>query len=311
MGVVGTPVRNARSQEAVMNDQEYLQKVLEEQELEDGSGEIRDLEKIRDDVARLLREEFGSGPALHEGGSKAKGTMIREAYDLDLPYYLPRDDDSAGETIEEIYDNVEEALQKEYRTTRKGVAIRLLDCAEGADQHTDVIPGRYVYGSGGDSFLFPSSSDKKRLQTNLGTHVEHVKGSGVIEAIRLQKLWRTQKAIGVKTFALELLTIDLLKDLTYESLPEQMKHVWREFRDNMHNLSIEDPANSNNDLSGMLSPQVRAELKVAARDTLRTIEDRGWTAVFGELEAEKAKTVEALRRIALSTPAPAKPWWRG
>lgn len=310
-GVMGMPCAEQQIAEAMMNDQEYLRKVLEEQELEDGSPEIRELEEIRNEIERLLRRDFGPGPALHEGGSKAKGMMNREAYDLDLPFYFPRDDDSGGRTIEEIYDNVEDVLQQEYRTTRKGVAIRLLDCAEGADQHTDVIPGRYVYGSGGDAFLFPSSTDKARLQSNLGTHVDQVRGSGVIDAIRLQKLWRTRRGLGVKTFPLELLAIDLLKDRKTNSLPEQMTYVWSAFRDDMDNLSIEDPANSNNDLSEMLNYRVRSDLQAAARATLQMISDHGWQAVFGELQGEQVAARQALRRIALSTPAPAKPWLRG
>lgn len=296
-----------------MTDEEYLKKVLKEQELADDGPELRDLDQHRKDVERLLKNEFGSGPEFREGGSKAKGTMIREAYDLDLPYYFPRDDVSAGETIEEIYESVEEALQKEYRTERKGVAVRLLDCEEGTDFHVDVIPGRFVDGDDGDAFLYPSSSDKERLQTNLDTHIKHVQESGVVDAIRLQKLWKARRGLKVKTFALELMMIDLLENKKKATLPDQLKHVWTEFRDHIDDLSIEDPANTNNDLSDMLNDEVRAELREQASDTLKTIEEKGWEAVFGKVKQEQAEsaTTEALRRIALSTPAPAKPWCRG
>lgn len=297
-----------------MNDQDYLRKVLEDQTLANDSAELKDLEQHRKDVGRLLKEKFGSGPALREGGSKAKGTMIKEAYDLDLPYYFAHEDESGGETIKEIYENVEKALQDEYRTDRKGVAVRLLDAEKHADFHVDVIPGRFIDGKEGDAFLYPSSSDKERLQTNLATHVEHVRESGVVDAIRLLKLWKARRKISAKTFPLELLAVDLLDGKKSLTLPNQLTHVWTEFRDNMESLAIADPANTNNDLSDMLNEGVRRELSDQARDTLKTIDENGWEAVFGKVEShdgEKAAKIEALRRIVTSSPAPAKPWSRG
>jgi len=294
-----------------MTDEEYLRKVLEEQTLAEDGEELRNLEQHRKAVERLLKTEFGSGPALREGGSKAKGTMVREAYDLDLPYYFPRDDESGGETIKEIFERVEKVLQREYRTQRKGVSVRLLDCEQGTDFHVDVVPGRFVDGDDGDAFLYPSTSDKERLQTNLETHIEYVRDSGVVDAIRLLKLWKARRQIGIKTFGLELLTIDLLASRKNLTLPNQLKRVWTEFRDEIDNLTIADPANTNNDLSELLNSDVRRQLRDHARDTLKAIEEKGWAAVFGELEeTKKAAKAEALRRVALSSPTPTKPWCR-
>src|SRR5687767_7378586 len=98
-----------------MDAEEYLRKVLSEQNLAEDSEEMRALEKHQKDIQELLQDNFGSVPKLREGGSKAKGSMIKECYDLDLPYYFPRDDDGAGATIEEIYEGVEKVLQEKYR----------------------------------------------------------------------------------------------------------------------------------------------------------------------------------------------------
>src|SRR5262249_37898312 len=127
------------------------------------------------------------------------------------------------------------------------------------------------------------------------------------------KLWKTRRAIDVKTFALELLTTGILEDKASLTLPNQLKRVWMKFRDNMDSLSIADPANSNNDLSEMLSDRGRRELQSHARETLRAIEDGGWKVVFGEVinVAANATKIEALRRIATSPAAPAKPWRGG
>lgn len=295
-----------------MSDDDYLKKVLQQQELDDDSAEVAKLEQHRNDVEGLLMKEFGDGATLREGGSKAKGTMIKEAYDLDLLNYFSHEDDTAGETIEEIYDNTEEALQKKYRTVRKGVAVRLLDCDSDEDFYVDVIPGRFIDGDDGDAFLYPSSTDKERLQTNIDVHVAHVKNSGVIDAIRLMKLWRVRRGINIKTFALELLTINCLKHKKKASLSDQLVHVLTEFRDNIDDLVIEDPANSNNDLSGMLTDGIRASLSAQARETLNLVNGSGWEAVFGKVAADKEKetTTDALRRIAAGA-ASTKPWCRG
>ncbi|MDP3909850.1 MAG: hypothetical protein Q8Q14_05625 [Gemmatimonadales bacterium] len=293
-----------------MTDQEYLQAVLDEQTLAEDGQEIKDLDQHRKEVKSLLTAKFGPRPALREGGSKAKGTMVREAYDLDLAYYFAHQDTSGGETIEEIYENVERVLQGQYHVQRKGVAVRLFDPEGDIDFHVDVIPGRFINGDDGDAFLYPATSDKERLQTNLETHLDHVRESGVVDAIRLQKLWKARRGIGLKTFALELLVIDSLEGKQNLSLPKQLTHVWTGFRDNIENLTIEDPANSNNDLSEMINYQMRGVLREQSRATLQLIDANGWEAVFGQVDraSVKAAKVEALRRIVTTSPSPAKPW---
>ncbi len=296
-----------------MTDQQYLERVLRDQDLSDDSVEMEDLREHRKQVEQLLRDSFGSAPTIRYGGSKAKGTLNKESYDLDMTCYFPRDDESAGETVEEIYETVERALQTQYRTRRKGCAIRLLDAEDDTDFHIDVVPGRFVDGDDGDVFLHPSSSDKERLKTNLEKHIDHVKNSGVVDAIRLMKLWKVRRQIAVKTFPLELLTIDQLDEKKAESLPDQLTHVWTQFRDRMDELQIEDPANpEGNDLSELLGSAVRQQLKDQARTTLETIKRSGWEAVFGKVDdsddgKERAR-MDALRRVAAASPVPAKPW---
>src|SRR5262245_58526489 len=133
-----------------MTDNEYLTRKLAEQTLKQGSAELEDLNKRGDEVREALKEHFSdSDPTIKYGGSKAKSTMIREAYDLDLICYFPRDDDEAGKTLKEIYEETEKALQDYYRVERKPSALRLRDKSgsnPGLDFHIDVVPGRYIDG---------------------------------------------------------------------------------------------------------------------------------------------------------------------
>lgn len=291
-----------------MTENEYLEAVLRQQTLAPESPELEQLQERGNEVKSLLQNKYSTART-REAGSKKKGTMIKASYDLDVTCYFPHDDDSAGETLKGIFETVEAALQEQYVTSSKGAAIRVWDATGQTDFHIDVVPGRFVDGNEGDAFLHPSSSDKQRLKTNLDVHIAHVRDSGVVDAIRLLKLWRENNHLQVKTFALELLAIKLLEEKKDKPLGEQLLFVWGQFKENGDNLVVEDPANPHgNDLSELLNDGVRAALSTAADGTLRAIEQNGWQVVFGDVETNEAERAEALRRISVATPVRTRPW---
>ena len=295
-------------------DNDYLYDVLNSQNLDPDGPEMKALQNERKQVEDILRKRFGSSPTIKYGGSKSKGTMNKESYDLDIIEYFPRDDTSAGDTLEDIYNNTYDALSEEYLVERKGSALRLTDKnpdTRGKYTHIDVVPGRYIDGEDGDVFLYLSTGEKKRLKTNLEVHIAHVKDSGVIEAIRLMKLWRVRNHVTIKNFALDLLTIKLLKGKKSLLLTDQLISIWQEFRDHSDSLSIKDPANPyGNDLSEMLNDSVKQCLKDIATSTLSILESNGWEAVFGKVEKTDDKDKkESLQRIAASITRPSKPYY--
>ena len=93
-----------------------------------------------------------------------------------------------------------------------------------------------------------------------------MRDSGVIDAVRLAKLWKGRNSPPIRTFVLELAFIKLLKDKEKKGLSTQMEHFWTELRDNSANLTIEDPANPNgNDLSKCLDDNLKSQLAAAAK----------------------------------------------
>ncbi len=89
---------------------------------------------------------------------------------------------------------------------------------------------------------------------------------------------------------LELLIIEMLKHKKSLGLPEQLKHVWTELRDNIDDVTIEDPANpTGNDLSELFNSSIKLELSTRARTALDLIERYGWEQVFGQVH-EKSVT---------------------
>lgn len=290
-----------------MTDQEYLNEILSSQDLADDSKELKDLQKHRAEVEDVLRAGFPKcTPTIKYGGSKAKGTLIKEMYDLDLVCYFPSDDTTAGATLEDIYNNTAKVLSDaKYSVQRKTSALRLRD-AQKVDFHIDVVPGRFTDDTKKDCFLHQEGGDKERLKTNLKVHIDHVKGSGVLDAIRLLKLWKARKALGVKQFVFELLIIKVLKGKN-KTLADQVKFVWTEIRDASEAMTVEDPANpTGNDLSKVLATSW-SELQLAASNALITLENNGWEGIFGKLPSGSDPTAK-VRAAAASVSTPSKPW---
>jgi hypothetical protein len=295
-----------------MNGNQYLQDLLVSQELTEGCPELIALDKVRDEVDRLLREKYpNSNLTFTHGGSRAKGTMIRDDYDLDEVVYFENEDTAAGETLEEIYEDVAGLLEESYSVRCKRSALRLRSADSKRDLKVDVVPGRYIDETKTDVFLHQNGGDKERLKTNLAVHISHIRDSGYTDEIKLAKLWRTRNDIRMKTFPLELLVIEVLKDNSAGNLEDHFRRVLEAFADAMDSLTIEDPANpSGNDLSSCLTDKLRDELSSTARDTLDTVDSSGWEAVFGkiETEAKAAPRVQVLRSAAASAAVATRPW---
>lgn len=295
---------------------EYLKSVLKGQDLADDSRELKDLQAERQSVESLLRAEFKDcSPTIRYGGSKAKGTLNREAFDLDIICYFPRDDQEAGGTLEKIYENVARALEKKYIVQRKTSALRLQGkdpSNKGKDFHIDVVPGRYIDEDGEDCFIFQKAAEKCRLKTNLVTHIDHVRGSGVVDSIRLLKLLKARRALSVKQFVFELLIIDLLDGKSAKSLDFQLTHALTTIRDTRDPITVNDPANpEGNDLTKAFDNGVWVELQTVSKSTLEQVLAVGWKAVFGEVQiANDEEKGRLLAGLAAGIARPTKPWTR-
>lgn len=280
-----------------MTNEEYLKDMLDSQTLDQNGDELKLLRERRNDVENLLRDKYGNAPSIRYGGSKTKGTMIKDSYDLDVICYFDNEDTSAGDTLQEIYDSVAETCEDDYYIERKPSAVRL-KCKDSEDEiedyHIDVVPGRFVDDNRDDVFLYRHSGEKGRQKTNLDVHIDHVKDSEVIDGIRLTKLWRVRNEMSVRNFILELLAIEVMKDKRNEDLTDQLTHFWTELRDNIDDITIEDPANpTGNDLSELFSTAIKLELSDAARIALENVGRDDWKAIFGEVPEKKTNSASA------------------
>ena len=260
-----------------MSNDEYLREVLRAQLVKPESDEMKALISARTDIEKLLRTAFSDcSPTIQYGGSKAKGTMLLEEHDLDVICYFPHTDTAAGKNIEEIYENVCKALKRRYTVDPRTTALRVID--HDRDLGIDVVPGRFIDGTKTYAFLHQNDGPKERLQTNLTKHIEHVIESGCVEDIRLGKLWKRKVGISVRTFPLELLIIKILDGSRKVGPDARFRHLLTEMAGELDGVAIEDPANSNNDIS---LDGVRERLAQAAVSTLRTVDMSGWKPIFG------------------------------
>lgn len=243
-----------------MTGQEYLASVLKGQLVSPVT--VSKMQDTRNEIERVIRKAFGSGPRIYYAGSYGKCTMIAAYHDLDIVIYFPS---SSTETLKSIYWSVYRVLDSaRYILRQKDVAIRL-PYEEGFS--IDVVPGRaqdatYYYAN-----LFRSETDS-RLQTSIKKHIDTVKNSGHTDTLKLLKLWNVRHNLGVRSFAIELLAIRALQGKRVYTYEDKLQTIFSFLRDNIETVRLEDPANSNNIITDVISAEIKRRVAVQAQAAL-------------------------------------------
>jgi hypothetical protein len=244
-----------------MSNDEYLRQLLAQQEL--GREQLDSLRTLRQQIESQLSPLQGK-PRFYYGGSFAKRTMIRAAFDLDIVAYWPHD---CGYTLKDIYHAVGNTL-KEYWNYINPKTVSWELPFQG-DFHIDVVPGRAIDGTFNYANLYRRDRDSS-LQTSIKVHIDTVRESGRRDVIRLMKLWRIRRNVPFKkSLALELITIHGCKGLRTDDLEKQMVSTLTHVRDNILAARIVDPANSNNIISDEISSLDRQQIRAAADMALK------------------------------------------
>ena len=289
-----------------MKTNEFLEKLLTSQAL--SSNQLETLRGHREEVEKYLREKYGQEPSIRYAGSKAKGTMLAESYDLDMTCYFPSSNDS---TLKELHDSVEKTLSEKYKVIHKASAVRIKKVDEGVetDYHIDVVPGRFVDGKDGDVFIHVAYGEKERIQTNLETHISFIQKSECQDVIKLVKLWKVRNNVPLKTFVLEILVVETLKgSKSKDNYAKSLYSILAEIKDKMKTIKLVDPANSNNVVSETMKSSEKEIAASKAEEALKILEENendellAWKKIFDE-ESEIEKWVGP---TIISSPQ--KPW---
>lgn len=267
-----------------MTSEQFLSDLLESQNLK--TEQLVTLEAHKKEVTEYLLSKFQEQvPTIKYAGSHAKETMIQDSYDLDIVCYFPSDD---TRTLKEIREDVSDHLNAKYLMEDKASAERILNLkgvTAPQNYHIDVVPGRFIAGSS-DVFLHLAEGEKERLQTNLKTHITHIKDSGCVPVIRLIKLWAHRNNVKAKTFVLELFVVEALSgSKTKNNLSASFLYVLEEMKNRFATIELVDPANTGNVVSRLISSSDKSTAVQIASQTLEALSNNdisAWRGVFNE-----------------------------
>lgn len=203
-------------------------------------------------------------------GSYAKGTANVGTSDLDIFFSLT---DKGYSNHAEQYNGLVAFLKDEGLKPRtQNVSIRVTKNGF----PIDIVPGWKHQGNTRDHSLWVRKQ-KTWTKTNVETHVSVIKYSGVINEIRLLKIWREKHKIDFPSFYLELTAIEALKGKTLYGLSARFMEVLKFVRDKLTINLILDPANQNNTISKDLTQE---EKKLIAGIAAESIQKQYWEDIL-------------------------------
>ena len=202
--------------------------------------------------AYLVKAEFS--------GSLAKGTGVNIGTDADI--FISVSSTTPG-TLADLYETLFNAV------SQSGYAARKQNVSIGTTVNgykIDLVPGRRQSQYGNDHSLYKNKSGTW-TQTNINTHINHVKGSNRIEEIRLAKIWRQLHNLDFPSFYLEMAVIDSLKYSPVGNLAGNFLKVLEFFRDELPTKRYIDPANTKNVISDDLNTAQKSTISIQARQS--------------------------------------------
>ena len=293
-----------------MTRHDELLRILKTERLRENDPEMSAIREARADIEGVLARRFGTTDVtVRYGGSKAKGMMLKSAYDLDILDYFGRDNDRAGRTLPEIYKSVGDALREHYIVEERTTALRLYakeNGGRGKALHIDVVPGRFIDDSRTDVFLHQKDAEQGRLKTNPDKQIEYVTKSGVVDGTCALKLWRVKNGLLVKQFPFEIMCVDILKPKKHLVLADQVRHGLTEIAEMTRPPVIVDPGNVSRDLSVLLTPDVWNDLHTAASQSLERLEWSNWSDIM--MTEPISVDIAAVAATVKSAQIATKPW---
>ncbi len=290
-----------------MSVSDFLKELLEEEKITQTEKNIR---KIRKEIKDFLVAHYrrnGKDVDYIYSGSLAKGTAIKSKYDIDIGIIFNNKD---FETLEEMFFDVKEVLEEKYgnvNVREQNVSIRV----NYNGYEIDVVPCRKINEDDSmDVYLYINRDDNNRIKSNLERHVEIVRDFKDRDVIKLLKIWRYRKKFKFKSFALELLAIRALGNEELQGLDKKFKCVLEFIKNNIDEIRLEDPANTNNNLMDSITQKSKDEIKKFAKRALKCIENDNWEKIFDDSDGKciDDKDIKSLESTFIaSTP---KPWSR-
>lgn len=205
-----------------------------------------------------------------DSGSRAKGTAISIASDVDYLVSLTSGCNENSGGLKSIYDGLYTKLNNTYQNVRKqNVSVRI----NLGGLQVDITPARKQNGLTNDHWVYLSKSGS-RQQTNIQKHITDISQSGRTNEIKIIKIWRELNQLDFPSIYLEYLIVKNILQYRSNGVNDFASNAWyiiNELAKDTGNplfARVVDPANSNNILSDLLTVaeknKIIAKAKVAA-----------------------------------------------
>ncbi|CEJ68138.1 hypothetical protein BN1195_00420 [Chryseobacterium oranimense G311] len=281
-----------------MDKSKHLESVIKTHQITKEENLLKKFKGKNSEVKESLERNYGIKIySPFNSGSYAKNTAINTRFDFDLVCPFTRNAFGSNGTLKNMYEDVFDFLQKEYRdlaTVKRqkvSIGIEFYADEDGDIIKIDVVPGRefnvdqykddqnlnlYVYKQYG---LFAEGSD--RLKTNIEAQKAHVidrvasEKEKIRKIVRLLKIWKVESNKKYKSFFLELFVIKAVdKEDVSGSLWQKLETVLMYIRDNCttEGFKLTDPGNSSNNLMDTLEDFEKVNLKNEMSNMLTQIE---------------------------------------
>lgn len=206
-----------------------------------------------------------------DSGSRAKGTAISIASDVDYLVSLSSGCNESNGGLESIYESLFSELSSKYSGVRKqNVSVRI----NLAGLMVDVTPARKQAGNTNDHWLYVSKL-KTRKQTNIQKHINDISNSGRTNEIKILKIWRELNKLEFPSIYLEYLMVNVMLKNYPTGLDKLGSNAWHvltelaKYSDNPLDINLVDPANSGNILSDLLTQSEKNSVKNTAREAIK------------------------------------------
>lgn len=248
-----------------MTEVEYLYQIIQKYASRDLTLYSSPLFQLKSALAA-----WGGGCYLDilDSGSHAKRTAISLASDVDYLVSLTSSCNENSGGLRTIYESLYQSLNASYTSVRKqSVSVRInLNGLQ-----VDVTPGRRQANTSNYYSLWVSKLGTWK-QTNIQKHISDISTSARTNEIKLVKIWRELNGLDFPSIYLEYL---LIKNVLYNklsdisSLASNFRHILNLLHKDSGNplvARIEDPANSNNILSDLLTVAEKNKIFYKARE---------------------------------------------
>lgn len=212
-------------------------------------------------------------------GSYAKSTAVSNSSDIDLLVSLKHNCNENSGGLKSCYDSLHKWLSESYSNVRKqNVSVRV----KLGDLEIDITPARKLAGNTNDHNLYVSKKNSVK-KTNIKKHISDISLSGRTNEIKLLKIWREINGVDFPSIYLEYLLIKKIlinKPKNIDSLSDNLIHTFYElakYDENSLFSVLDDPANSNNRLSDLLSVDEKVKIIECAQKTLN---EKYWENIY-------------------------------